>query len=487
MCLAGLLVGCATYSPIAVGPDSADAFGQNRLAETIQFLADPAGGGRMTATRGNDRAADYIADRMRQAGLTPAGDEGTFFQSFPMPSLRAAGPDSRLSIDDKPVALGEDAGTMVAGAEGTFEGPLAFVGFGVTDRRLKYDDYADVNVDGAVVMILLDRPAESANVDHRYDIVDKLNRAHSHGAVGALVVAPEFVCPDSDPLEDVRPRLWGPARLPAMRISREVANDLIRQSGQAGSLAEIVSDIRNTLTPRSHSLGVVARGEVQLVAAEGRNVVGVLPATDPTDATPHIVIGGHYDHLSSWGGYPAKDTGFGPRPGADDNASGISVVLALAEALARAPRRNCHYVFAAFSGEEYFFVGSKHYVRFPAMPLDQCAVMVNLDQIGRVRDDQVVVLGSVMDAALGGMLRQANDEGVAMGLSPIPIKNIFWSDNASFVWKGVDTLFFHGGRDWATYHQRGDLPKTINLPGLSRVARLAFDTVRRADLHFGQR
>ena len=448
----------------------------------MEYLADPAGGGRMTGSRGNDRAADYIADRMRQAGLTPAGDEGTFFQSFSMPSLRVAGPGSFLTLGEQGLAIRDDADTMVAGAEGAFAGPLVFVGFGVTDERLGYDDYAGVDVDGAVVMILLDRPAEASDVDPRYDMVDKLNRAHAHGAIAALVVVPEFVC-SSDPLEDVRPRLWGPARIPAMRLSRDVADRLF---GHVESLEEIVAEMRDTLTPHSRPLGVTASGEVDLVAATGRNVIGLLPATEPTDRTRHIVIGGHYDHLSAWGGYLARDAGFGPRPGADDNASGISVVLALAEALAATPQRNCHYIFTAFSGEEYFFVGSKHYVRHPVMPLDRCAVMINLDQVGRVRDDRITVLGSVMDAALGGMLRHANDEGVGMKLAPIPIKNVFWSDNASFVWKGVDTLFFHGGRDWATYHQRGDLPETVNLAGAGRVGRLVFDTVRRADAHFGQ-
>ena len=483
VCLAGCLVGCnQAYPSIAAGPACYEALRQHKLAETIDYLADPAGGGRMTGSRGNDRAGDYIASRMRQAGLTPAGDEGTFFQGFPMPSLRVAGPRSRLSIDGESLAIGDDADTMAAGAEGAFDGPLVFVGFGVADRRLGYDDYAGIDVSGAVVMILLDRPAESASTDHRYDIVDKLDLAARRGAVAALVVVPEFVSL-YDPLEDVRPRLWRSGRIPAMRISRKAADRLL---GQAGSLEEVVAEIRNTLTPQPVSLGVTISGEVHLVAAEGRNVVGLLPATESTNETTHIVVGGHYDHLSAWGGYLARDEGFGPRPGADDNASGISVVLAMAEAMADVERRNCHYVFTAFSGEEYFFVGSKHYVRSPAMPLERCKLMVNLDQVGHVREDRVTVLGSVMDGALGGMLRQANDDEVGMKLSPIPIKNIIWSDNASFVWKGVDTLFFHGGRDWITYHQRSDLPETVNHAGLHRVARLVFETLRRADAHFGR-
>ena len=474
-------VGC---TPLPVTPADEHAYAAleaTRLQETVDYLANPALGGRMTGTRGNTRAGEYIAARMAAIGLEPAGEEGTFFQTFHMPQVRVAAAESALIVDGKVLRLGEDFDTMVAGSTGDFRGRLVFVGYGLTDDG--HGDYDGVDVVGAVAMVLIGSPADDDAWDSRVEISRKLHIARQRGAVGALVVAPEYLGA-VDVLEDVYMANRSREEIPAMRLSRAVADGLIARSGRFDSLEHVVRQIRTGQSPQSFALGVTASGTADTKRGAGRNVIGVLPATDASSEAPHIIVCTHYDHLSNWGDPRRQDVGWGVRPGADDNATGVAALLGLAEALAAMPTRYCDYVFIASSGEEYGFVGSSHYVKHPVKPLDDCPVMINVDQIGAVSGDQVYVVGSVMHGVIGGAVRQANDQ-VGMTLWPLPVAGIYWSDDAIFSDEGMETLFFYGGRNEDTYHQRADTPDTINITGVHRIGVLMFETIRRLDSAYG--
>ena len=477
------MAGCRTFPATPAGVEAYELLGEDGLREAVGRLADPAIGGRMTGSRGNAIAGDYIAERMAAIGLQPVGDDGTFFQGFLMSNVHTAGGGTKLAVGSEAMTRGEDFDVMAAGISGEFSGPLVFAGFGLSEDG--YDDYADIDTDGAVVMILIGTPDDNDDWDPRLGIVAKLQTAHAHGAVAALVVAPEYVSPEADPLEDVFPRREMDGKIPAMRLSRAVADRLLVASGQADSLGQLVAAIRDAQTPRSFAMNETISGKVELVWGTGRNVIGFLPPTDASPEVAHIVVGAHYDHLSSWGDWRGQDVGFGPRPGADDNASGTAAMLAAAEAMAALPERRCGYVFIAFSGEEYGFVGSSRYVDNPFRPLDECPVMVNLDQMGSVTGDGVNVMGSVMDADIGGMLSQANRDGVGMAMWTWALKGTYFSDDSVFHDAGVEALFFYGGAQDDTYHQRSDRPDTLNYRGLHREAVLVFDLLRHFDAYYG--
>ena len=464
--LVGVGMDCTVLPVTPAGEGAFAALEVGRLRETVEFLADPAAGGRMTGTRGNDRAGEYIAERMGGIGLTPVGDNGTFFQSFQMSTVRVAAVDSALSIDGQALRLGTDFNTMAAGADGAFAGPVVFVGYGLAA------DYYDVDVVGAVVMLLIGSPAEDG-WDPRVGIVRKLQAAREYGAVGALVVAPEHVGA-VDVLADVYTADRPQADIPAMRLSRLVADRLIGADK----------------SPQSFKPNVIAAGTIATRVGVGRNVIGILPATDGGDDSPqnnpHIIVLAHYDHLSNWGDVRDQDVGWGVRPGADDNATGVAGLLAIAEALAAMETRYCDTIFIATSGEEYGYVGSSHYVANPVKPLADCPVVINLDQISCTpgQSHRAYVIGSVMGSRIGGAVRQANDQ-VGLPLWPLPVQGIYWADDAVFADAGLETLLFYGGRNKATYHQRSDTPDTVDTQSLHTLTKLVFETIRRLDHAYG--
>lgn len=214
-----------------------------------------------------------------------------------------------------------------------------------------------------------------------------------------------------------------------------------------------------------------------------KNVIGSLPGAAGRDM-PTIILSAHYDHLSSRIG---EDGTVEILPGADDNASGVSVLLLTARALARTPGRRCHFLFIAFGAEEIGFLGSKHYVDQPAVPLRRTGVLINIDQVGHVRGRQLLMLGSLFNPPISRALgRVKGDDKGGLFILPVPGKGtIPWSDQAPFARAGLPTLFFHCGRT-KVYHTPQDTADRVNHDGGARVARLIFEVARAMDHEFAK-
>jgi hypothetical protein len=205
--------------------------------------------------------------------------------------------------------------------------------------------------------------------------------------------------------------------------------------------------------------------------AKTANVVAVLPGRDPRLQHEAIVVGAHYDHLGR-GGQPglSLDRGDAVHHGADDNASGTAVMLALARAFATmggAPRT---LVFVAFSGEELGLFGSKHYSKNPAWPLERTILMLNLDMVGRLRHERLFVGGVDSGTGLRGLLAEAA-RGLPLSLE---LRGDPWSpsDHTTFYRAGLPVLFFFTGIH-ADYHRPTDTWDKINESGLATVFTLA--------------
>jgi hypothetical protein len=198
--------------------------------------------------------------------------------------------------------------------------------------------------------------------------------------------------------------------------------------------------------------------EFQGHGTTGRNVIGIVRGA----SEEAVVLGAHYDHLGL-----AKS---GVNHGADDNASGTAVVLEVARRLARRPPKRT-VVAVAFSGEEMGLLGSKAYVREPAVPLAATVAMVNLDMVGRYRE-KVTVFGS----ATGGRFA----EHLADSRLPIVYskESIGPSDHTSFVLKGIPSVHLFTGSH-PDYHKPGDVAEKINFAGLKEIADLTETLVRR--------
>ncbi|HXG04122.1 MAG TPA: M28 family peptidase [Candidatus Binatia bacterium] len=198
------------------------------------------------------------------------------------------------------------------------------------------------------------------------------------------------------------------------------------------------------------------------------NVIGVLPGRDPERRHEAVVIGAHYDHLGR--GAPGSPAAGAIHHGADDNASGTAVVLALARAFAEAGGAPRTLVFVAFAGEELGLLGSARYVEQPPVPLARTILMINLDMVGRLRAGRLHVGGVDSGHGLRALVEQAAG-GLPLDLQ---LHGDPWtpSDHTSFYAAGVPVLFLFTGLH-PDYHQPGDTWNKINAEGLATVAAFA--------------
>jgi len=197
----------------------------------------------------------------------------------------------------------------------------------------------------------------------------------------------------------------------------------------------------------------------------GRNVVAILPGTDP--AGEAVVIGAHYDHLGHGGPFSMAPGDTSVHNGADDNASGVAVLIELAERLSRGPRPRRSIVFVAFTGEEEGLLGSSFYAGHPAVPLSRTRAMLNLDMVGRLGAGPLIVYGvetaeewtAMVDSAAAAEQVAVRGGGDGFGAS----------DQTSFYARGLPVLHFFTNVH-ADYHRPSDDWEAIDSAGLRRVA-----------------
>ena len=197
------------------------------------------------------------------------------------------------------------------------------------------------------------------------------------------------------------------------------------------------------------------------VEIETMNVIGVLKGT----SDKHVVIGAHMDHLGVDGDGDAYN-------GADDNASGTTAILELAEAFGKSDAKpKDTIVFIAFNAEELGLLGSKHYVSNPLLPLDDCKLMINLDMVGRLRGTTVTAQGGNLSRSVTQLVDKL-DDNYPFDVNITAAGNR--SDHAPFNWNGVPVLFFHTGTH-PQYHRTTDDPDLINYEGLVNIAKFVKD------------
>jgi hypothetical protein len=425
-----LLLGAAAARSAVVPPAPAT------LAEHVATLAAPEMEGRRSGTPGGDRAAARLAAWLAAAGLRPGGDHGTFLQPFVVDSAARLGPASALELVGpaaRRLALGREWTPHGGSLTGEVEGEVVFVGHGAAIPDAGWDDYAGVDVRGKIAVALDGTPRELAG--ERVSRLDKLLAARRRGAAALLLVA------DTLPSLAATPAQVG---IVSAAITREAARDL-----GPGDRVRLRVDL--------------ARDERQAA-----NVVGILPGTDPARASEAVVIGAHYDHLGLVNG--------DVHPGADDNASGSALVIGLARAFAASGGADRTLVFVLFGGEELGLLGSRHYVRQPAVPLAGTVAMVNFDMVGRMKNRKFAVGGGDSGSGLRDVLTAAAQAGgAAFEVKGTPYQS---SDHSRFYEAGVPVLFFTTGGH-PDYHKPTDTADKIDADGMAEVARVATRAIER--------
>src|SRR6266849_5170483 len=292
---------------------------------------------------------------------------------------------------------------------------MVFAGYGISSAELKYDDYAVSNVKNRVAIVFAGTP-DGDNPHGQFvtagQIRFKAAAARAAGARALLIIASEEKLKD-DRLSRLSYDNAGEAGIPIVVISRQLgtrlhgASDLKLAEKNADARTAIPASTRNQseglaypISP-SQILRLPSRGlrldlSVNVIRRESPsfNVVGILPGSDPKSKNEAIVIGAHYDHLGRGGeGSGSLDPREGLiHHGADDNASGVAGLIELARMFsAQKPRHTI--VFIAFSGEEEGLIGSNYYVNHPIVPLQNTVAMINMDMIGRLKDNKLIIGG----------------------------------------------------------------------------------------------
>jgi hypothetical protein len=469
-----------------------------RMRKDIFFLASPECEGRGVETKGIEKAADYIAEEFKQAGLKPAMKNGSYFQPFAITESVKLGAPNKVVLSGpsgikKELELRKDYNPMGFSPTSKATGELVFVGYGITAPELKYDDYAGMDVAGRVVVMVRRAPRYGQNGDKKFDasqhasFTAKIDNAVAHKAVGIIIVNDAGSAETNDTIEQFANHAVGttPAPFPVLFFKREMLDKIVA-GGPIKSIGDIETLIDKDLKPRSFELpGWKVDAEVTVSRSDlkAKNIVGVLEGSGPL-ADETVVLGAHYDHVGygyfgSLGGRAAQGK---IHFGADDNGSGTTTLMELARRYgAMKDRQGRRLVFIAFSGEERGLLGSVYYCKEPLFPLEKTVAMINMDMVGRTKPvqadwlgiapfkDRLVVYGTGTAEGFAKLVDEVGGKSefkistLATGTGP--------SDHDSFYRKKVPVLFLYTGTH-NEYHRPTDVPEKINVPGMKKVADL---------------
>jgi aminopeptidase YwaD len=448
----------------------------------IKSLTTPNMEGRGDGTKGLTRAAHLIEHRYKSLGLQPRGSKG-YFQPFSLitgrhlksgNTIRELPHTGDTSKEAKSYKLQEDFIPITFSSIGSVAAPLVFAGYGITAPEFSYDDYQALDSKGKIVLVLRDEPKDlsskvssGGNTPHA-SLVAKAINAKNHGAVAIIFANGKL----RDGEEDLLPKFGdaeGPedAGILCVQVKNSLADSWLQNYGRTladvqrepGGSLQSGASIRpsDTLTGNSNGLSLSIQVNIEKVRATVSNILAYLPGK--TDE--YVIIGAHYDHLGRGEAHSMAPSLVGQiHPGADDNASGTAGVLELARLFAPLKGQlQRGILFMNFAGEELGLLGSATWVREPTMPLEKAVAMINMDMIGRIKDDKVYVGGIGTGATFQSILDQAESkttfkyENSQGGYSS--------SDHTSFVTKRIPVLFFFSGLH-ADYHKPSDTWEKIN-------------------------
>lgn len=507
-CVEGLFTGLFLFGTAANGADFRDDWRwitSQDLRAKVSYLASDSLGGRGVGEPGIRVAEEFIAAAFAEAGLVPLPGRDDYFLPF---SLYTRGFDSdstALRISSGSLSMHGDAGATVRpfdfSDEGEVETTLEFAGYGITAPELGYDDYADLDVSGKVVLVLRHEPRErdpespfegDVHSQHAF-FARKAENALRHGARGILVVTDPLHHEDgtdlrmSDPLyldrdeaafaTEVIPSELPPDRSDpflAMQIDGTLVDSLFQRIGF--ELRAVQAQIDESLRPVRVDLGdptvrMQVDREDTVRVVEARNIAGLLPGSDPERADEWIVVGAHHDHLGTFRG--SGDTVFN---GADDNASGTAAVLALARAFGGSSHRSPRsIVFTTFSAEERGLLGSYAMVGQNQIDVDRVEFLLNIDMIGRNPDRPVDLTGDGFSRGLEDIIRSAN-AGLEVPLQLGGTSMIGNTDHVAFAERDIPFLTFFTGTH-PDYHELGDHPELLDYERMERIVRLAHGVV----------
>jgi Zn-dependent M28 family amino/carboxypeptidase len=490
----------------------ADNITAAQIRDYLSFIASDVLEGRDTPSRGLDTAAQFLAMNMSRWGLKPAGDDGTFFQKIALSRTAVDRTETRAQMNNQTLTLGEDYIPLARTAD-VPASQLVFAGTGWFIKSKNIDAYRGIDAKGKIAIVFsppegLPRGVTRSDITGRRgeDWMNPSEYAMKQGAVG-IVFVPDFQYLANWDRNRTRitergttvvekfqassspqsPGIVAGPRLTNLLFQGEKQNATsIFEAAYGGQpLEPFVLSAQKTL-----SITVKVKSDV----AATQNVVGVFEGSDPVLKNEYVALGAHYDHVGV--GIPVN--GDAIYNGADDDGSGTTALLVIAEALAKAssrPKRSVLFVW--HTGEEKGLWGSRYFTDFPTIPLDKIVTQINIDMIGRSKKEgdtnprnsglsgpnQIYVIGSkMMSTELGELTESVNKQYLNLTYDfryddpTDPNRFFFRSDHYNYARKGIPIVFFFDGVH-EDYHRPGDSPEKIDYQKMENVSRTIYMTL----------
>ncbi|GHF78073.1 M28 family metallopeptidase [Thalassotalea marina] len=455
----------AVYQPEQVNAE--------RIKAHVEFLADDTLMGRDTGSEGYQIAANYVISNFKQLGLSPQGDHGSYQQqvTFRRTFLEEGSATLKVETANGPVELKFQDEFITSGSalenESFVKAELVFVGYGVVAPDFGYNDYADIDVDGKIVVVLTGRPDDLPSEEgaHIGSGSEKMRHAVDNGAVGLItlhtpkrdevrpfsVTAKYASSPRMSWLgKDGKPNGTYPQIKGSAYISDKAAAPLFE--GAELSLEQVFAKDTNKEKikgfPLKTTVEIAKKSRHEEITSP--NVVATLEGSDPELKNEYVVFSAHLDHIgvnSHHGDHEEGEEVDNINNGALDNASGVSILLETARLLTSQPAPKRSVLFVVVTGEEKGLLGSSYYAQNPTVPAMQMVANVNLDMpLILYPFADVIAFGST-HSSLGPIVESAAKKiDISLSPDPMPEQALFTrSDHYSFVKEGIPSVFLMTG------------------------------------------
>jgi Zn-dependent M28 family amino/carboxypeptidase len=482
-----------------------------QLRDYLSFIASDMMEGRDTPSRGLDITALYLTTNLSRWGFKPAGDAGSFFQKIALSRDVIDKALTQVMLNGQKLAIGDDYIPFPRSVDVT--APLVFAGNGWFVKSKDIDAYKGIDARGKIAVVFtppdgLPKGVTRADLQGKRgeEWMNSVEYALKQGAVG-IVTVPDFQFLAN--WERNRARMMdrgvttvekfqaatGP-QIPGIIASPQLTNILFQ--GERTNATALFNAVSSGESPPPFALNPEKKLTMTITRkSDGvatQNVVAVFEGSDPVLKNEYVALGAHYDHV----GIGAPVNGDAIYNGADDDGSGTTALLAMAEALAKAsarPKRSIIFIWHA--GEEKGLWGSRYFTERPTIPLDKIVTQLNIDMIGRSKregdtnprnsalsgSDQIYVIGSkMMSTELGELTEAVNKQYLNLTYDfryddpNDPNRFFFRSDHYNYARKGIPIVFFFDG-EHEDYHRPGDSPDKIDYQKMEKVSRTIYLTM----------
>jgi len=480
-------------------PGSAELITQEQLRDYLSFIASDEMEGRRAPSRGLDLTAKFIAMTLSRWGLKPAGDDGTFLQMIELASTMVDTEGSFVEVDGKRFEFGD---FLASATSGTGSGQVAFAGHGWVVPGNDINAYEGLDVRGKVVVVTGGFPSGLTRGDRSGEGVQRPAQYLAENGAAAMITVPNARVLQrwqrsvdtagqrgSTTVVGLDSGGGGPA-IPSVTASAAMVEALFAGAPVSGE--EILAAPAGTTSSESFVANTTATVNVAVNVETiwTQNVVGIIEGSDPELQGEYVALGAHYDHMGV--GNPVD--GDAIYNGADDDGSGTTAVLAIAEAFAKGERPKRSIMFVWHTGEEAGMWGSRYINEKMPVPPRQVVAALNIDMIGRSKapgdtnpanepltgPNEVYVVGpGVMSAELGEILDEVNDSYLGLEYNSLydvtdhPERIFFRSDHITYARNGIPIAFFFTGTH-EDYHRPSDEVDKIDFVKMQRIAQTIY-------------